>query len=81
MKQVNPMAEDSFEKARGVFFGTVATVPKVSAPPTDCLKPEARQPQNNRYTRFARRLLSTFVESRKPRVDPPHQFDLVVDSQ
>ena len=34
------MAEDSFEKARRVFFGTVATVPKVSAPPTECLKPE-----------------------------------------
>jgi hypothetical protein len=34
------MAEDSFEKARRVFFGTVATVPKVSASPTECLKPE-----------------------------------------
>jgi hypothetical protein len=40
MKQVNPMAEDSFEKARSVFFGTIATLPKVSAPPTERLKPE-----------------------------------------
>ena len=40
MKQVNPMEEDSFEKARSVFFGIVATVPKVSAPQTECLKPE-----------------------------------------
>jgi len=34
------MEEDSFEKARSVFFGIVATVPKVSAPQTECLKPE-----------------------------------------
>jgi hypothetical protein len=34
------MADDSFEKARRVFFGTVASMPKVSAPPTECLKPE-----------------------------------------
>jgi hypothetical protein len=40
MKRVNPMGEDSFEKARRVFFGTVATIPKVSAPLTECLKPQ-----------------------------------------
>jgi hypothetical protein len=40
MKRVNPMAEDSFEKARRAFFGTVATIPKVSAPLTECLNPQ-----------------------------------------
>jgi hypothetical protein len=38
MKRVNPMAEDSFEKARRAFFGTVATIPKMSAPLTERLK-------------------------------------------
>jgi hypothetical protein len=38
MKQANPMAEDSFEKARKTFFGTVATIPKVSALLTGGLK-------------------------------------------
>jgi hypothetical protein len=30
MKRASPVAEDSFEKARKVFFGTFA-IPKVSA--------------------------------------------------
>jgi hypothetical protein len=34
------MAEDSFEKARRAFFGTVAPTPKLSAPLTECLKPQ-----------------------------------------
>jgi hypothetical protein len=34
------MAEDSFEKARRVFFGTAATTPKVSATLTEWLKPQ-----------------------------------------
>lgn len=32
------MAEDSFEKARKAFFGTVATTPKLSTPLTECLE-------------------------------------------
>jgi len=39
MKQVNPIAGDSFEKARRVFFGTLARMPKISAPLTECLEP------------------------------------------
>jgi len=38
------MAEDSFEKARKAFFGTAATTPKVSAPLTECLKPQGSAP-------------------------------------
>jgi hypothetical protein len=34
------MAEDSFEKARRAFFGTVAAIPKVSAPLAECLRPQ-----------------------------------------
>jgi hypothetical protein len=48
MKRANPMAEDSIEKARREFFGTVATIPKVSAPLTECLQsrdsPVAEEP-------------------------------------
>jgi hypothetical protein len=40
MRWANPMAEDSFEKARRGFFGTAATIPKVSAALTACLKPQ-----------------------------------------
>ena len=40
MKQVNPVAEDTFEKARRAFFGTIATMPNVSAPLPECLKPQ-----------------------------------------
>jgi len=40
MKRPIPMEEDSFEKAREAFFGTAATAPKVSAPLTECLKPQ-----------------------------------------
>jgi len=40
MKRANPMAEDSFEKARKAFFGIAATAPKVSAPLTECRKPQ-----------------------------------------
>ena len=35
MKRVNPMAEDSFVKAREAFFGTAKTSPKPSAPPAE----------------------------------------------
>ena len=38
MKRANPMAEDSFEKARKAFFATAATTPKVSVPLTERLK-------------------------------------------
>jgi hypothetical protein len=40
MKRANPMAEDSFEKARKAFFGTAGATPKVSTPLTECLKPQ-----------------------------------------
>jgi hypothetical protein len=40
MKRADPMAEDSFEKARRAFFGTVATIPNVSAPLAECPKPQ-----------------------------------------
>jgi hypothetical protein len=39
------MAEDSFEKAREAFFGTVKTSPKPSASPAEFVKPRNEAPQ------------------------------------
>jgi hypothetical protein len=81
MKPANPMAGHSFATARKAFFGIVAAAPKVSAPLTERLKTQDSPVVEEPLRALARRLLWTCVESRKPRVDPPHWFDLVVDSQ
>jgi|HubBroStandDraft_1064217.scaffolds.fasta_scaffold1393180_1 hypothetical protein len=41
LRRLNPMAEDSFEKARNAFFGTVTPTAKLSTPLAECLEAQA----------------------------------------
>jgi hypothetical protein len=40
MKQIDPMAEDMFEKARRAFFGPVSIIPTVNASSAESRKPQ-----------------------------------------
>ena len=57
------MAEDSFEKARKAFFGTVTTTPKSSVSPAEFLKPPNKAPQYQSHRSLARQSLASFAES------------------
>lgn len=57
------MAEDSFEKAREAFFGTVTTLPNPSVSPAEVLKPRNQAPQYEGRPSLARQSLPSFAES------------------
>jgi hypothetical protein len=57
------MAEDSFEKARKAFFGTVTTSPKPSVSPAEFLKPRNQAPQYEGHRSLATQSLPSFAES------------------
>jgi hypothetical protein len=45
MKQTNAMTEDSFEKARSAFFGTVAATSNQNAPASGAMTPHNEPPR------------------------------------
>jgi hypothetical protein len=45
MKQTNGMPEDSFEKARSAFFGTVTATPNQNAPASGATTPRNEPPR------------------------------------
>jgi hypothetical protein len=45
MKQTNAKSEDSFEKARSAFFGTVAATSDQSAPASGAMTPRSEPPR------------------------------------
>jgi hypothetical protein len=57
------MVEDSFEKARKAFFGTVTTTPKPSVSRAEFLEPQNKAPRYQRHRSLARQSLPSFAES------------------
>jgi hypothetical protein len=57
------MAEDSFEKARNAFFGTVTTKSKPNLAPTEFLKPPNEASRYQSHRSLANQSLPSFAES------------------
>jgi hypothetical protein len=68
MKLADPTGEDSFEKARKAFFGTVTTAPKPGAPRAEFLKARNEAAAEEQSPAFAWQSLPSLARNRELRV-------------